>query len=411
MTRYLHILSLALVLTLLLAGTAFAQTEPPVYCEDLSDSDCAVLTDSQAAMSTVTSGTSQTDLSILLRDIPEAPFEEIALDYTQDTTFSVDPSVFDTINELKAMNPRQIQQMMSNPETLYGLIGELVSSISTDVAMTLDLSGELAMALSEQSGVPLPENMEFHVVLVDGVIYANLDSLAAFAPEVAMLQGWVGVELQPLLDEASQSGVAQMSNQEALEISTALGYVNTGASGPFLVSLATADPNGEYLQFVNTQRLDNETVGDTELAVFSSTFDYQTFFQSPIFRQLLAQVMEQQGTAMSDAELDQIIGMAQMFGPAVMTTLILEVREWIGVEDNYLYNTSAVFQWDLSSIAALAALGGNAVPIPQLPPGAQPYIGFEVMTNSSDLNGEVSVAAPEGAMIIPTEVLLQSAGQ
>ncbi|MEZ4664784.1 MAG: hypothetical protein R2911_45215 [Caldilineaceae bacterium] len=402
---------MALVLTLLCTGTTFAQADQPAYCQDLSASDCTLLMDSQDAMSTVTSGASQMDLSILLRDIPEAPFQEIALDYSQDTVFSVDPAVFDAIDKLKAMPPRQLQQLVSNPQSLFGLIGELVAGVSTDIAMTLDLSSELAAVLSQESGMPLPENMAFHMVLSNGEIYADLDSLAAFAPDASMMQGWVGVELQPLLDEAAKGANTQLGSQDAMEISMALGYVNTGASGPFLVSLGAADPTGQYLQFVNTTRLANETVDGIEMAVFSSTFDYQTFFQSPVFRQLLKQIMEQEGAAVSDAELDQIAGMAQMFGPIVMTTLNLEVREWIGVEDNYLYNTNAVFKWDLSSIAALAAFGGDAMPIPQLPPDAKPYIGFEMTTSSSDLNGKVAVEVPEGAELIPTEMILQSAGQ
>ena len=411
MTRYLYILSLAVVFSVLSAGTAFAQVAQPTYCQDLSASDCTLLTNSQAAMSKVTSGASQMDLSVLLRDIPTAPFKEIALDYAQETAFNVDQSVFDAIDELKAMHPRQLQQMVGNPQSLYGLISEMISGISTDVAMTLDLSSELAMMLSEESGVPLPENLQFHMMLNDGAIYADLDSLAVFAPEVSMLKGWMGVELQPLLDEAAKDTTSQLSSQEALEMSTSLSYVNTGASGPFLVSLSAADPSGEYLQFVNIERLTDETVGGVQMAVFRSTFDYQTFFQSPIFRQLLKQVMENEGAAVSDGELEQIAGMAQMFGPMVMTTLELEVREWIGVEDNYLYNTSAVFKWDLSNIAALAAFGGDALPIPQLEAGARPYIGFELNSNSSDLNTDITVAVPEGAVIIPTEVLLQSAGQ
>ena len=411
MTRYLHILSLTLVLTLLCSGTTFAQTEQPVYCQDLSAADCTLLVESQDAMSTVASGTSQMDLSILLRDIPEAPFKEISLDYSQGTLFNADTSVFEAIDELKAMPPRQIQQLVSNPQSLFGLIGTLIAGISTDVDMTLDLSSELAMMLSQESGMPLPENMAFHFVLADGAIYADLDSLAAFAPDASTLQGWMGVELQPLLDEAAKGANTQLSSQEATELSMALGYVNTGASGPFLVTLGAADPTGQYLQFVNTERLANETVDGVEMAVFSSTFDYQTFFQSEVFRQLLKQIMEQQGAEVSDAELAQIGGMAQMFGPVLMTTLNLEVREWIGVKDHYLYDTSAVFNWDLSSIAALAAFGGDAMPIPQLPPGAKPYIGFEMTTHSSDLNGEVAVEVPESAVLIPTEVILQSAGQ
>ncbi|MCB0145953.1 MAG: hypothetical protein KDE50_39075, partial [Caldilineaceae bacterium] len=129
MTRYLHILSLTLVLTLLCSGTTFAQTEQPVYCQDLSAADCTLLVESQDAMSTVASGTSQMDLSILLRDIPEAPFKEISLDYSQGTLFNADTSVFEAIDELKAMPPRQIQQLVSNPQSLFGLIGTLIAGI------------------------------------------------------------------------------------------------------------------------------------------------------------------------------------------------------------------------------------------------------------------------------------------
>ena len=44
------IVLLALLLTLVVSGAAFAQSATPVFCGDLSDADCAILTKAQDAM-------------------------------------------------------------------------------------------------------------------------------------------------------------------------------------------------------------------------------------------------------------------------------------------------------------------------------------------------------------------------
>lgn len=403
--------TLALVLMLLYAGSALAQ-DAPSYCENLTDDECALIESSQAAMQNVYSGNSEVQLSVLLTEIPEMPIQDFGFAYQQVSSFSMNEDASALVSELQGMSPMERQQMLMEPDALPEMLTELILGTSTAIDMAVAFSDEVAQVLSDESGLPVPTEMAFSLVLLDGILYVNLDALAEIVPELAIFSGWVGFEMEPLLAMAFQDTTAlDMSDPNAQAMGNGLAAANFGASGPLVVSLNTVDPTESVTQFLDVERLEDDSIDGNDVAVFRTTFDFASFFASPIFYQLVEMAMQDEsisGGAPADAEtVEQTVAMAQVFGPMLLSNLNLELLEGVGLDDAYLYGTSFLLEWDLSNIVQLAGMAeGAGVELPPLDPNSQPFIGIESLSLNSGINEPVEIEAPEGAMVIPIEALM-----
>lgn len=415
MLKSLRVLSLALLLMVFSVGAAFAQ-DASAYCGELSDADCGLLDASQEAMQGVTSGSSELQFSLLLSEIPEVPLQEIGVAYSQQSAFTMSEDASALVSELQGISPLERQELLMDTEVLASIISELVLGTSSQVDMQLALSEEVADFLTQESGVVIPTELAFGFVLLDGVLYLNLDALAEVVPELAMFGGWLGFEVGPLLDMALQDGATnQMSDQDLQAAGNAFASANFGSSGPLAASLGMVDPTGMVTQFINIERVENEEVNGNELAVFRTTFDYATFFASPLFRDLVEAAMQDEsmsgGAPADEASIDQVVGMAATFGPMLLSNLNLELVEGVGLDDNYLYATSFLLDWDLSNLVQMAGMAANfGVEVPPIDPELQPLIHVELLSLSQDINEEVGISVPEGATIVPIEALMSMSG-
>ena len=88
------VMTIVMLLVLIVASAvpAFAQDMPAPFCGDLSDEDCAILSDSQDASLAVESFSNLVDVNIYFAGVPGLPADELAFNYNQEGTYSLEPA-------------------------------------------------------------------------------------------------------------------------------------------------------------------------------------------------------------------------------------------------------------------------------------------------------------------------------
>ena len=409
MYKVLRTSLLSLALIFVMAGTAFAQTkDQPDYCANLDEDLCALMVASNDAMAAVTSGTSDLSFEIEMTNIPDAPFSEIAFSYSQESAFILDESALALINETREMDLFERQRMFMTRGALGKFLSQLLSGTTSDVSLTLNFSDELAALLAQETELPIPGELNLSFMLIDGVFYVNVADLGALVPELAFFQGWVGLEILPLIETELEGAVLQgLSDEEMMAVAQSMASANFGVAGPFITMLNSFGAPVNIAEFFNTERLEDATIGNEGVAVIRTTVDYEALFASQFFadimRQQLQQQAAQQGQQLSKADIDEIIQVSRVFGPVLLEDLNFSIVEGIGIESGYLYTTEATLDWDLSNTAALAStMGGGSSDLPE----ELPYIYMNSVTSNADFNDDIEIVAPAGAFVVPLEMLM-----
>jgi len=388
--RSFMVVSFLLMFLMLFSGSALAQG--PAFCGDLADEDCDILMTSQEVMQELTSGQSEVQMEIFIGGIPDAPFEEIAVSLVSSSAFTVDPEITMELMELQGMSP---PEMMGDMDDVFDLLLDIYRTSATEIDMTIFLSEELAAQIAADSNIMVPDTFAVGLVLVDGVLYFNLDDLINSMPELAGagLGGWFGVSVVELL-EMSMDQAAGADQMDPMSTS-------------FLMGLSMNN-NEAIEEFVDVERLDDETVDGQDVAVFLTTFDYASFLASPMFREMVMMQMEMTGDATTDPqETEEMLTMVGLMAPMLLTGLDAGTWQSIGLDDLYLYRTETYFEWDLSSLMALAQMADESMGDME----SAPLIRFESVSQNSDFDADIEIVAPDGAMMIPTEVVIDALAQ
>ncbi len=406
-------LALALLLTPAFSAVALAQDaqDAPAYCAEvgLSAADCTLLADSQAAMTGVQAVTTYAELDFLVSGIPDLPFNELAVNYTQDTALAQGEVATATAQKLRAMTPQQRFQFFMDQQSLVDVMSETIYDTNIDTELTLIVSEEIQSLIAAEAGMPVPNTITFGIRIVDGVEYLNISDLATLAPELAFFgDGWIGIEMEPLLQQAYGQGgtfdqqagdegrllLAQMMSMPAL----------WNGSSILLHTLGTTPEAAMALKFFNIVREDDDKVNGQDVAVFRTTIDYQTLLSDPMIQDLIKAILADEefvGQDFSEAEIEQIMTAVQLFGPAVLQSLTLELVETVGLQDGFAYSGEFNFDWDLTQLMALAAASGGEVP------DVAPAFSINMLTISDNFNQPQPIEAPANAFILPPELLEQ----
>ena len=92
-----QLLAIVLVFAFVVAlpGAALAQDaaweQPPPFCGDLPAADCQLLTDSQAAMQSITSMTADVQVDVMLSGLPDMP--ELPFQFALNAVVHSDPAI------------------------------------------------------------------------------------------------------------------------------------------------------------------------------------------------------------------------------------------------------------------------------------------------------------------------------
>lgn len=385
---------------------AFAQ-EAATYCANVTADECALVEESVAAMGDVASGRAGMTVDIRAQDVPELPADQIELSYEQHIDFSLGAEFATLYRQIQQMTQPQLLALGNNPAALLDIAqisaADLTLSLDLELEMSAAVASLLLQELSTELGVSVPDRLGLRLIIVDGFVYIHTESIAAFAPDIESLTtGWIGVEAAPLLDLAR----AQFPTETP---STLAGFVADGETvngipltGAGIAVVDTLDQSDEWTNILLLEALYTEDGSDEEMR-FITTVDYEAFFRSPLYLQLLRFFSTQQQQPLTEDELEEFRMMGEVMGPALLSGLDITLTESIQNETSYVSSGALNMTWDLRDLMTLAGQSD-----PSLVPAADasPFIGLTVTTNMDLLNQDVTIVPPADAFVLPTEMIV-----
>lgn len=389
------ILLVLLVLSLFVftAGPVLAQDMPEPFCGQLAADDCNILKMSQQAQMDVSSMTSTVDASTTVAGLPGLPADELTFSWVQDTTLSLDPDVTKKMMEMQMAGAESVMENMSD---FADVTVQFYKSLGLDMQVDFTMPEEIAQLLSAQSGIQVPEELNLQVVMKDGFAYIATKGLTFIDPKVTDMGDWIGIDLASLVE----MGFAQSMNskdpaqQQAMMESMAISSM-----------LSSDEVRSLFDEFVQVERLDDNAVDGTDVAVFQHGFDFAGFLASPGFWKLIEDNLDtinaMSETPVTAEQLQQARMALTFLGPALLQGLKLQSTNSIGLEDYYQYDQNVDFNWDLSGLLQFATTAGA------LPAGSPTdgEISLTVDATNADFNDAPEITAPENAMIVPLEAM------
>ncbi len=332
------------VCLLVFAGAASAQTVP-VVCGGLNDADCAILTRANEQTLTLDAASFSMTMNMRVQD----RFENINIDIYAD-------GAFDGATAVATPDP----MAMMNTTAQFDYLVEVLRAANANLNMTITLP---------DGALPSENKLDLNLVLVDGFGYVDFDGLQAAINDPS-LSGWGGIDLASLLEEF----ISEFGPMLDMQMDT------TGQIDPELLETFT-DPT--FLEDVVTfTRTDD---GSGNLAVFSADFDFVALYAAPAFRSLMLQQLEAQGSPVTEAEYDELIGMMTTLFEGVTFTF----EQSIDLTSGFLTGIHMDMVFDGASFGEV---GSSAE--------------FSIVVDYADFNDAPAITAPANAAILPYETLI-----
>ena len=368
------IVLIALLLTLIISGAAFAQSTPPVFCGDLSDADCAILTKAQDAMKTLDSATFTLDGSFVMTNVPNMP-NGITVTLSGNGSYS-------GVSALKGMDQTKF---MTDPGSA---LVTLLDNFNGDLSLTINLPKDLMAAADPKA----PSTIDLQVRLVNGIGYVNFDKLQPLINDPSYT-GWGGLDLSNLLKAAMKQMPTMFDSMTAA--------INSGSNANTMSMIQEFQNPDMLSKFMKISRTDDGS-GDT--ATFDMTFDFSALMTTPGFQDLLKQSMQAQSPTMTDAQMGQAIAMvSQMYKGIEM-----HVVEEIGVSDGFTHSVKLTMAFDTTGMMnAVNSTSGSTSTTPAMP---APMVNFDFTVNYDNFNSAPAITAPDNVSMLPYQALLSMAG-
>lgn len=367
-------LLLVLVAMLLVSGSVLAQdVAPEVYCGDLAEEDCAVLVQSQAAMTELSAVAFDLQIDVSVTGVPDMD-GPVVFALTSEGAYSGDPEVF-------AMMSHPDMAAMQDPVAALTKAVEALRAFDADLSFTLSLPSQL---VAEDEDIP--ESITLELLLVDGLGYLNLEPLAPLfenGSSQVPSQGWLGLDIASLIEAVIEQNPDMFEDMEMFGVDASM-------YGQF------SDPTA-FAQYATITRTDDGS-GDT--ATFDTTFDFAGLVQDPEFRALLEQQIEQQieaqGGDIDEEEFEAGFAASQM----MLANSVLTATSTIDLTTGY--QTSATFSMVIDTTELMAMAAEESDDVPEVPP----VVTFNLALNLSQFNDVAEIVAPAGAVVIPFESML-----
>lgn len=363
-------LLLVLVAMLLVSGSVLAQdVAPEVYCGDLAEEDCAVLVQSQAAMTELSAVAFDLQIDVSVTGVPDMD-GPVVFALTSDGAYSGDPEMF-------AMMSSPDMAAMQDPVAALTMVVEALRAFDADLSFTLSLPSQL---VAEDEDIP--ESITLELLFVDGLGYVNLEPLAPLfenGSSQVPSQGWLGLDVASMIEAVIEQNPDMFEDMEMFGVDASM-------YGQF------SDPMA-FAQYATITRTDDGS-GDT--ATFDTTFDFAGLVQDPEFQALLEQQIESQGGDVDDEDFQAGLSASQM----MLANSVLTATSTIDLTTGY--QTSATLSMVIDTTELLAVAAEESDDVPEVPP----VITFDFALNLSQFNDVAEIIAPEGAVVIPFESML-----
>ncbi len=368
------ILTLLLAVFALVGGVAAAQ-DIPVFCGDLSDDDCALLTEATETMRGVESAIFHLDFSFAMSGIPDSPLDSINFQISGDGAYALDNDALSVLGALYT-SPEDV---MENIEELPAMFEEAIQAISADITLVIEIPREL----SELSPTSMPEQVSLSARMVDGFAYINLDKLAELDAAGTMPRGWQGIDLAGFYRDLLEQQMDSM------------GAVFSSMSGFGSMSTFT-DP--EFLSnFTTIERLDDSEVDGQAAAVFKTTLDYGAMFSDPTLLDTMRSSLEgMSGFGGTETDAETIDMMMNMYA-TMFDGLELEMTQTVGMDDHYIHGLEIYMDWTPTFGAMFGARSANQSDMRFL---------LEMQIDLVRFNDAPEISAPEDANIYPLDSMI-----
>jgi hypothetical protein len=359
--------ALVFILFALVGGVAGAQ-DIPTFCGDLSDDDCALLTESAQAMQELDSAVFHLDFDFGMNGVPG--MDSVNFQITGDGAVALDRETLGVLLQ----SPEAI---MANIEDLPQMVEQGLEAISADVTFVLHIPAEIAA----QSGTEMPEQVSISLRLVDGYGYINLDKLAELDTGGSLPRGWQGIDLAGLYGALLEQQMDTFG-----EMFSAMGNMDTMS--------AFTDP--EFIaNFTTIERGEDTEIDGQAAAVFEMAIDYDAMFSDPAMQAYLRSAFEGMsgftGEEPDKEMTDMILSMySQMFDG-----LVLEITQAIGLDDHYVHRTTVHMDWTPDFGAMMGTTTSTTMP--------EMNFVFDAQVDVTRFNDAPEITAPEDATIYPIE--------
>ena len=392
--------SLALVLILLLASFSTALAQEALFCGDLEEADCALLTTAAVNLQSVSSYQASAIYSVDLSGIPGLPDTSVAVGV--DGAFSYGESAQAAMSALAGLQTQEdlTNVLVESPEAIV----DLYNGWSFDMEISASLGETLAGVLSADTGYAIPAELSVPLVLQEGVLYVDVTEIAPLLDGMQDLTGWIGFEFGPELAAAAEQGLlADFAAHQAD------GGAGDAATAGALAGVALLSNPGAFEPFMSIERGEDIDLDGTDAATFVTTLDIASLISSPEFVELVKSLAASGALgegAPSAADIDQALAMVGMMGPVLFQGLSAESVTAVGIEEpSYVLAQSNSFNWDLAGLLQMAAMSGALPPEMGSTDAAAVDILAEVI--NSALNEPQEIEAPADALVVPAESMMQ----
>ncbi len=253
------------------------QIFPPVLCGDLAAEDCALLEASAATMREVSAYTYNQQFHLEVADLPDIPTDGIDVTVTMDGQWAVDPAAQEAMLALAELSRSATPELAETlQDELPAAVLEFFGGLAFDMNLHWSVSAAVAEAISADSDVPFPAEMNLTMRIVDGMFYLNLAELKPLIPDLAEVNAdWIGFDLMGLMEQSLEESAGDLAAEPMDPMASAL----LGVIYQRLFAAMEA--------FVAVERLEDVEVDGTPAAVFEFRPDLLGFFASDELKTLV----------------------------------------------------------------------------------------------------------------------------
>lgn len=394
-----------------------AQSDPPMYCAELSTDDCTILTTARENMAQLDSFTADAAVELNVGNIPDVPFDEITIEIDMQTAYMFSEealAVRDQLSDVQTINT----MLQEDPVEFFELYMGIMDGSSFETNYNIRLSDDtmllLQQAIEEDAGeelpFELPNELAISARMLDGTLFANYGELLDPLPGLVVKgEIWFGMEYTPMMEimlpaMRADGELDPMNPDEAEMVSQFIAAFASNSNGPLATTIAGLPFSAEIMPSLTLERIED---GNGGTAAFRTTIDYATLLAEPAVQEILAELIRDPDfgdTPMSDEEMTEVMAMVQLMGPTVLDSLGLEVIEEIDPETGLLMRSEFHLNWDIEQLAPLLQMAGGP-DISEL--GEMPIVALNGTATYANHGEELIIDEPETAIIIAFSEILE----
>lgn len=362
------IVSFLFILLAIVGGVAAAQ-DIPVFCGDLSDDDCALLTETTQTMADLESVVFHMDMSFAMSGIPHPTMNSITIHINGDGALAMDTEALGAL----FMSP---EAMMENVEELPRMFEQAIEAISADVTLVIEIPEEVIFRYA----IPMRDRVSLSARLVDGFAYINLDKLVGLDPYGSMPRGWQGIDL---------AGFYRALLEQQMDVFSSM-------SG---LSAMSTFANPEFLSnFMTIERLEDTEIDGQPAAVFATALDYDALFSDPAMQEYLRSSLAGMSGFTGEKPDEDMIDMMMNMYSQMFDGLVLEMTQTVGLDDHYVHRLGMHLDWTPNFGAMMGMSSGTDVP--------EMNFVFDMQVDLARFNDAPAITAPEDANIYPLDLMI-----